>query len=195
MRHSAELVDAFASLADSDETQMTAAYDGARARQLLAEGDAHGAAAAAELALGALDKIGINSDPVKFSFPASMEAAAELGDLGHLDELIRRIEAVPTGLCGPALRAQASRFRGRLAASKGSGDPEGAFKSAAGLFRELGTPFWLGVTLFEYGEWLGASDRAEAATLLLSESRDIFQRLRATPWLERLDRAAAPARA
>jgi hypothetical protein len=79
----------------------------------------------------------------------------------------------------------ALRLRAREA-----GDANG-LAAAATRFRALDNPFWLGVTLLERAEALGAG--AEA-TSLHAEARDIFERLEATPWLERCDRLA-PARA
>jgi hypothetical protein len=38
----------------------------------------------------------------------------------------------------------------------------------------------------EHAELLAASDRAEAGQPLLAEAREIFEQLRATPWLERV---------
>jgi hypothetical protein len=70
---------------------------------------------------------------------------------------------------------------------------EQGFKSAAGLFRELGMPFWLAVTLLEHGEWLAANGRAADAEPFLAEAREIFERLRARPWIERLDQVAVAA--
>jgi hypothetical protein len=46
----------------------------------------------------------------------------------------------------------------------------------------------------EHAEWLVAQGRAEEAEPLLAEARELFERLRAVPWLERLD-AARPAAA
>ena len=56
----------------------------------------------------------------------------------------------------------------------------------------VGFPFWLAVALLEHGEWLVAQGRAEEAESLLAEAREIFERLEARPWLERLERALAP---
>ena len=53
-------------------------------------------------------------------------------------------------------------------------------------------PFWLAVTELEHGEWLAGQERLEDAEPLLLEAREIFERLEATPWLERID-AARPA--
>jgi hypothetical protein len=60
-------------------------------------------------------------------------------------------------------------------------------RAAAGMFRELGMPFPLGATLLERGEWLVGQGRASEAGPLLTEARDIFDRLKAPPWLERLE--------
>ena len=53
--------------------------------------------------------------------------------------------------------------------------------------RDLGTPFWLAVTLLEYAEWLSRNGRAEDAAALIPEGRAIFEDLRAARWLARLD--------
>jgi hypothetical protein len=70
------------------------------------------------------------------------------------------------------LEAHAHRFRSKL-----TGD-EAGYRAAVGLFRELEMPFWLAVTLLEHGEATGAEP-------LLAEAREIFERLGATPWLDR----------
>jgi hypothetical protein len=67
-------------------------------------------------------------------------------------------------------------------------DVESGFKSAVGLFREIGTPFWLADTLLEHAEWLLERGRADTATPLLDEAREIFERLQALPSLERLEK-------
>jgi len=48
--------------------------------------------------------------------------------------------------------------------------------------------FWLAVTLAEHGAWLVQQDRSEDAKSLLDEARQIFERLEAKPWLDRLER-------
>jgi hypothetical protein len=73
----------------------------------------------------------------------------------------------------------------------------GQWSDAAADFRKLGIPFWLAVTLLEHGEWLAGRSREGDAGPLLAEAREIFDRLEAAPWLERVDalRATAPASA
>ena len=48
----------------------------------------------------------------------------------------------------------------------------------------------LAETLVEHAESLGARGDQSAAEPLLAEATQIFERLRATPWLERARRAA-----
>jgi hypothetical protein len=49
--------------------------------------------------------------------------------------------------------------------------------------------------LLEHGEWLAQSGQSEEAEPLLTEAKEIFERLGAAPWLERLETVAEPARA
>ena len=56
------------------------------------------------------------------------------------------------------------------------------------MFRELAMPFPMAVALLEHGEWLAANGREDEAGPLLDEARAIFERLRAAPWLERVDK-------
>ena len=66
-------------------------------------------------------------------------------------------------------------------------EAERLFKGASGLFRELAVPFYLAVAELEWSEWLVGEGRGEEAEPLLAEAREIFERLEAKPWLERLD--------
>ena len=45
--------------------------------------------------------------------------------------------------------------------------------------------FYLAVTELEHGEWLAPRGRRDEAEPRLAEAREIFERLGATPWLER----------
>jgi hypothetical protein len=66
---------------------------------------------------------------------------------------------------------------------------EPGFVAAERGFRELHTPFDLAVAQLEHAEWLVGQGRTRDADELLSEAREEFERLRALPWLERLERS------
>jgi hypothetical protein len=51
---------------------------------------------------------------------------------------------------------------------------------------------WVAVTLVKHGEWLAARGRAEEASTALDEARTILERLKATPWLDRIERVLVP---
>jgi hypothetical protein len=89
------------------------------------------------------------------------------------------------------LAALARRFRARLAGDDPSaGD---GFAAATAQLRALELPFHVAVVQLEHGEWLTAQGRAGEAAELLAEARETFERLRAVPWLERVDAALAEA--
>ncbi|MBA2385034.1 MAG: hypothetical protein H0V68_10295, partial [Actinobacteria bacterium] len=91
------------------------------------------------------------------------------------------------------MRGIAARFlalRGVLADDAAGPDP--AFAAAAAAFREISAPFDLAVVELEHAEWLLGQGRGEDAEPLLAEAGEIFERLRARPWLERLDAAREP---
>ena len=53
-------------------------------------------------------------------------------------------------------------------------------------------PFWLAVTLVEHAEWLASAGRSIDSGPLVEEAGEIFEGLRATPWLDRVERLRGP---
>ena len=188
----ARIVSSFAELEASADVQERASYACGKARLLLAQGNAAEALPVAEEALAARDEMGITHEAVKEALVIAVESALALDESARAAELLGLAEKLPPGLYPQSLRAHSSRFRALLSARENDSKRiDDLFKGAGGLFRELATPFYLGVTEFEYGEWLVAQGRAGEAEPLLAEAREIFERLEAKPWLERVD-AAAP---
>jgi tetratricopeptide (TPR) repeat protein len=176
-----------AGLEDSADVQDRSSVAAAKALMLRQEGDLRGALVAAEKALSMREQVGVASEDVKAGFVQAVEAAFGLGDESKVEELVAIVELLPQGELPPSLRAQATRFRARLSSARDDSDGAASgFKSAAGMFRELGMPFWMAVTLLEHGEWLTQQGRADEAQPLLEEARNIFEQLEARPWLERL---------
>ena len=175
----------------SADVQERASYYVGQANVSRMAGDAVRALAAAEIAFEARETIGITHEAVKQSFVTAVEAALELEELDKAEELLALAESLPPGSSSQFLQAQSSRFRAQLSGRRGDADEtERRFKRATGLFRELAMPFYMAVTLLEYSEWLRARGRADDAEPLLAEAREIFERLEATPWIERAARAA-----
>jgi class 3 adenylate cyclase/tetratricopeptide (TPR) repeat protein len=177
-------------LENSADHQERAAYRCATANLLLVRGSAAEALAAAEEAFAVRELLGMSTEPVKEAFVTAVEAALELGDLAKADELLAVVEKLPVGRLPQFLRAHASRFRARIAGLRDDpAEAERQFKRATGLFREIVFPFFLAVTLLEQGEWLAAAKRTAEAEPPLVEASEIFGRLEAAPWLERVAQA------
>jgi hypothetical protein len=88
----------------------------------------------------------------------------------------------------PFVDAQLARYDAHVASRRGDAETADLkFRRATALLREIGYRYWLGVALLEHAEWLGESDRGAEAELPLAECREIFEQLRAAPWLERVD--------
>ena len=92
------------------------------------------------------------------------------------------------GECGTKLGGGATAPAApAAAAAREPAAAERAFGEAAALFREIEMPFYGAVVLLERVELLASSGRADECEPLLTEARETFERLRAAPWLERLD--------
>jgi tetratricopeptide (TPR) repeat protein len=185
------LLSLFGHLAEASDVQDRAGYLGAYAAVLRAEGRlAEAVAAGVEAAELSTPSFGVGNQAAKQGLVEAIEAALALGERDRAEELVAMIDDTPAGLCPPYLAAHAARFRARLAGTDESA--ETGFRAAADGFGKIGVVFWQAVTLLEHGEWLVARERADEAEPLLAEARDIFERLQATPWLERVESAFAP---
>jgi class 3 adenylate cyclase len=170
-------LDLSAELKVSDDAQARFGYLFAEAHVLRAEGRPREALDAVEPVLAS--EFGITFLTMKLGIVEALEAAFALGDAAGVQEQLDRIEALRPGERPALLEAHAHRFRAKL-----TGD-EAGFRSAAALFRERSLEFWLAVTLLEHGEQLAERNGGAGAARLVAEAREIFERLGATPWLER----------
>jgi predicted ATPase len=138
-----------------------------------------------------LRSMGLAHDSGREAMTVALEAAFRLGDTATLEELLDSLDRVPRGKLPQYFQAHRMRYRAKLAAMRGEEGPvDQSFKGAAGLFREIASPFHMAVTLVEHGEWLVEADRPADAKPLLDEAREIFERLKAQPWLERVEKVA-----
>ena len=180
-----DLLTRHADVGQSENADFAAGYVSIEAVLLGMEGRPKEALATARRALKVLGEAGGQHGWIRFE---AFEAAADVDDGDEIRELLGLLDGLTAAEFGPSLRAQQARFRARLPEY----DPESEFATAERLFRELEAPFHLAVVQLEHAEWLAQQGQRDEAEPLLAEARETFERLEATPWLERAD-AARPA--
>jgi tetratricopeptide (TPR) repeat protein len=176
--------------ADPNDNQDQLELAKGRARVLRAQGRQAEALEVAELAV----KDTSMAAPMALMMEEALEAAFALGKLDKVQALLEQLDGESPSRRIPSIAGQMARFRGKLAAARGGEDTGSFFEGAAEIFRDMHSPFPLGLVLLEHGEWLMSLGRVEEADPLLGEARAIFEGLRATPYLERVA-AAGPATA
>jgi class 3 adenylate cyclase/tetratricopeptide (TPR) repeat protein len=181
-------LDRHSSVLGAEDTQTRSIYAVHEAMVLRAEGKPRAALEAIERDLAqSLDELGVTFVTVKLALVEGLEAAFDLGDTAKVEELLGIIEGLRPGVRPPLLAAHAARFRARLAPTPP--EAERGFRQATQLFDELGFVFWRAVAQLEYAEWLTQQDRAAEAQPLLDEAIEVFERLEATPWVDRARQA------
>jgi hypothetical protein len=182
------LLASFEILADSADVQERAEYQTGVAIKHWAAGSHAAARDAAEAAMSVGAELGPADYRITESWVVATDAAIALGDLDGAEALI-----AGSGVDHPGQRrhfqiAHAMRVRAALGAARGDdAGVEDARKGAIGLFREIDYPFWTAVTMHEHAAWLRDQRRETDAEPFVADARQIFTRLGATPWLERLD--------
>jgi class 3 adenylate cyclase/tetratricopeptide (TPR) repeat protein len=166
----------FSRLENSTDIQDQSTYLAATAALRRAEGRFEEALAAGVATIETAHVLGTQFQGVKHALVDAVESALALGDAAKADELLKFVKELPRSRRPPYLEAHLSRLRARL-----DSDATGLANAAAD-FGALGIPFWRAITMLEQAEALGEGDDAER---LLGESREIFERLEAAPWLER----------
>jgi hypothetical protein len=131
----------------------------------------------------AIDELGVSEVTPKLMLVEALEAAFEAGDRSKLEQLLGTIEQLRPGQRPPMLAAHAARFRAKIAS--GTTEAEALFQRAEQMFHEYELPFWLAVTQLEHGEWLVGQLRPAEAESLVADARETFERLDASPWVER----------
>jgi predicted ATPase/class 3 adenylate cyclase len=181
----------FEEMDHSGDEQERSAYKTGMALYHLASGNHAQALAFAEEAFAFHVHFGLGAEHIKEAFAAAGEAALALDDQGKLTELLDLVASLPPGRANSFLLAQASRFRARLARAADPAESDRLFRQSAAHFAEVSTPFPLAVVHTEHAELLVEEERIDEAQVLLDTARLTFERLGATPWLERLDRVEA----
>ena len=166
-------------------------YATGRAILLRATGDLTGAIRSAGEAIDIVRDVGFFQENLREGLVEAVEAAVEAGELGRAQAILAELEREPASALPTFLLGNRSRLRALVSGAMGDhGGVVADFEAAAGVFREAGIPFWLAVTLTQCAEWLAGQGRAGEASPLLDEAGVILARLKATPWLDRVERVA-----
>ena len=184
-----EMVSVMSRFEGSTDVQARGIAQLVRASLLAAEGNDAAAVAAARDAIDALATHHAGSPYLGDCLGILVDAGLAVDDRASVEAALARSRTQDSSI--PSLRAHRSRASSRLAAHAGeSGRVEPGFKAADALFRQAENAFWLAVTLLDHGVWLVSERREADAEPLLAEAREIFERLKAASWLERIDRLA-----
>jgi class 3 adenylate cyclase/tetratricopeptide (TPR) repeat protein len=183
----AELAAPFTSWGKSARVQARGVGVWARALVAMAEGRYADALAECRSAL---------ADEQMAQFPEAVEVLAYVGceaawterDPGQLAATLDLVAAAPIEMHA-SLEARVALQQARLAVLRD--DPEPAFDAAVTALRAVGEPYWVATALLEQAEWLAGHDGGDAAAPLIQEAREVFERLRAAPRLERIDALAS----
>jgi hypothetical protein len=162
----------FSHLEGSTDIQDQATSNAARAMLLRAEGKLAEALAAGAATIEVAGVLGPTFQGIKHGVVDALEAALALGDLARADELFAFVDGLAPASRSPYLDAEVARIRARLS------EDEAGLRRAAESFGRLSMPFPQAVALLEHAELTGDHESR-------TEALEIFEHLRATPWIER----------
>jgi hypothetical protein len=180
----AELAAPFTSWRDSARVQARGV--GVWARSLVAAASGRHADALAECTAALADEQIVRApEAVEILAEVGCEAAWTERDVDGLSEVLDLVAAAPIEM-HPSLEASVRLQQARIAVLRD--DPEPPFEPAVADLRRIGDPYRLATALLEQAEWLADHGRADEIESLLAEAREVFERLRAAPQLERIER-------
>ena len=163
------MYDLFGRLDGSTDIQDQSTRAAGKASLLRAEGRLQDALEAGLASLDAADVLSPTFQGVKHGVIDALEAALALGESAKAEELFAFVDGIPLASRSRYMDAHVQRLRART-----SGNAEGLL-AAARSFGEIEVPFWAAVARLEHAELTG-DDTSRA---------EIFEGLRARPWIER----------
>jgi tetratricopeptide (TPR) repeat protein len=126
---------------------------------------------------------------IDFTQPAVEDAATAANDLQDSSlalPVAALLDAIPPARRTRAVELGCARIRANAAAERGEHDTAAEeYALALATARNLGKAALLGPVLVDYGRWLVQTGRTGEAAPLLEEARTLFERMKATRWLER----------
>jgi class 3 adenylate cyclase/predicted ATPase len=182
-----------ADMGTSENVQNKLSFISVEADIAVARGQPEEALRHARRALAHVDAVGISRLTGDWALAA--RAAFEVRDIAAARELLALLDSHQSGPADPKLRAERDLARARLAGHDGDPAAGAAFAAAISTLRELGRPYYLAHGLLDHAQYLLRQDDAEPAAIAIQEARDIAQRLRCQPLLDRagaIERATKP---
>jgi class 3 adenylate cyclase/tetratricopeptide (TPR) repeat protein len=175
---------------DSEDPQDQAMIAGVRACIDAASGQPAAALRQARIPLDYSDVLGISSEQLRWAWPVAARAAHDLRDTATIDQLLALLETSKPGQLAPILRAERELVMARLAAARDDVDAARMFVQAIASLRAVSTPYHLAHGLLDHADYLAVAGDPAAAGRAIDDAREIANRLRCLPLL---DRAAASA--
>jgi tetratricopeptide (TPR) repeat protein len=124
----------------------------------------------------------------RFAFFEAGRAALTSGDEHELERLLGWVRAAPPNGASPLTRAVTEVLAGALASRRGDHAAAGELlDQGVKQLRALGHPFELGWALLERGGAMTRAGNLVEAAESLGDARQIFTRLRAELWIQRVD--------
>jgi tetratricopeptide (TPR) repeat protein len=144
----------------------------------------------AEVAFAEREALSLSS--VAFPLVVAIESAFELGRIDRADELLRIAESAPPGESNAFLRGHVARIRGRMASAEGRyEEARRRLEESGAIFRAIKTPFEGALADLQLAESLLAAGDGAAAEGPLRDAEETFLRLKAEPWLRRVEATRA----
>lgn len=179
----------FAGLRASEDPQDQAAIAAVDAIRAAGLGSSDDVLLHARKVLATIPYLGIRNDVLQWVWPLAARAATTVGDTAALEELLAVLDERPVGHVPPVLRIERelARARGRMS----TGDPSalGAMSTAVEALRQVGRPYPLAEGLLDVARGLARLGDRDQAAALLTEAREIADRLRAAPLAARIGAA------
>jgi DNA-binding CsgD family transcriptional regulator len=128
------------------------------------------------------------AEPARYTFYGDqIEAALQLGDMDRADELAARLERRAEISPYPYLRCVSARSRALVALARADlAGAVSAVEAALAALADLPVPFERARTLFVHGQVRRRRKEKRAAAEALRAAAELFERLGATLWAERV---------
>jgi class 3 adenylate cyclase/predicted ATPase len=171
----------------SEDPQDRASLALVEALVALAEQRPDMALAKAKDALSHVDVIGFGAEFSRWSWSIAARAAHDLRDDGEVTDLLALFDGVQRGRLPRMVQAEVSLARARRAGLAGDANADDQFTEALADLRKRSTPYHLAHGLLDYADYLIGTGERGAADALITEAREIGERLGAGPLVHRAE--------